>query len=393
MVFTTILVCALMMQTPLKANELAVRLQSPVLDEDAEQLARGIRARLTDDPDLENGAWFIDDAAVAFVIQIPNQTTATPVVTGYLLRQQSREMKPIGQTGLWAFVLEVPEDAKGGFEFQLGDETLGRGSIEMPGWTTPPEAVKRDGVSYGQYLPFNFRSEVFGNDRTGSIYLPASYDPALSAALMVFQDGDAYRREHAGTVVENLIADGLMPVTILVLLNPGVNDDGSRNRSVEYDTLSDRYATFLDEEVIPRVAQDYKLHTDPAFRGICGASSGGICAFTVAWERPDLFGRVCSHIGSYTNIRGGGAYPKIVSNSPQKPITKIVLHDGTNDIINRFGDWWLANNQMFKALRDKGYDVEFITDASYHSYSSAGRVLPETLAKTWEGWRELDPQQ
>jgi enterochelin esterase family protein len=203
---------------------------------------------------------------------------------------------------------------------------------------------------------------------------------------MVFQDGDAYKGEHVGTVVENLIADGEMPVTILALLNPGVNDDGSRNRSIEYDTLSDRYATFLADEVIPRLESEFNLRDDPSFRAIGGASSGGICAFTVAWERPDLFGRVCSHIGSFTDIRGGGAYPEIVRQAERKPIAKIVLHDGRNDLINRFGDWWQANVRMHEALSETGYDVDFVTDDSYHGYQAAGRVLPETLRLTWEGW-------
>ena len=155
---------------------------------------------------------------------------------------------------------------------------------------------------------------------------------------------------------------------------------------LEYDTLSDRYATFLADEVIPRLASEFNLRDDPSFRAVCGASSGGICAFTVAWERPDLFGRVCSHIGSFTDIRGGGAYPDLVRETPRKPIVKVVLHDGRNDLINRFGDWWEANNRMHAALKVAGYDVAFVTDDSYHGYQAAGRVLPATLRLTWEGW-------
>ncbi len=170
---------------------------------------------------------------------------------------------------------------------------------------------------------------------------------------MVFQDGDAYKHELVGNVVENLIADGHMPSTILVLLNPGVNDNGQSNRSLEYDTLSDRYATFLAKEVLPRVVEDYNLKDDPAWRAIGGASSSGICAFTVAWERPNLFGRVCSHNGSFTNMGIGGAHPEIVRKSAKRPIIKVVLHDGSNDIINCFGNWWEANHCMHEALVEK----------------------------------------
>ena len=168
-----------------------------------------------------------------------------------------------------------------------------------------------------------------------------------------------------------------------MLLDPGVNDDGSRNRSVEYDTLSDRYATFLADEVLPLVKKEFRLRDEPSAHAIAGASSGGICAFTVAWHRPDLFGRVLSQIGSFTNIRGGNAYPEIVRQAPAKPI-KIVLTDGTNDLINQFGDWWQANQAMHAALREKGYDVDFLADRGFHNFWTCGRQLPEALRRLWK---------
>ncbi|QDV33006.1 enterobactin/ferric enterobactin esterase [Tautonia plasticadhaerens] len=331
-----------------------------------------------------------DASLVAFVVEAPADADPAPRLEGMVTRQQGRDLTPIGDSGLWATVLEVPNDQKFNYEFSSGRGRgrgrIGGGTVEMPGWAPPPESAERPGQAYGEFRPFDFRSEVFGNDRTGWSYVPAAYDGSGPAALMVFQDGDAYRREHVGTVVENLIADGDMPVTILALLNPGVNDDGSSNRSVEYDTMSDRYATFLAEEVMPRLESEFDLRDDPSSRAIGGASSGGICAFTVAWERPDLFARVCSHIGSFTDIRGGGSYPGVVRESDKKPIAKVVLHDGRNDLINRFGDWWEANNRMHQALSESGYEVEFVTDESFHGYQAAGRVLPETLRMTWEGW-------
>src|SRR5438128_4821116 len=109
-----------------------------------------------------------------------------------------------------------------------------------------------------------------------------------------------------------------MPVTISNLINPGTvtpAEEGKRgrsNRSFEYDSLGDQYARFLLEEILPAVGKDYKLTDDPAGRAICGISSGGICAWTVAWERPDAFRKVLSHVGSFTNIRGGHVYPGLI---------------------------------------------------------------------------------
>src|SRR4029079_6154008 len=122
-----------------------------------------------------------------------------------------------------------------------------------------------------------------------------------------------------------------------------------KNRSFEYDTLSDQYAQFLDKEILPEVGKKYALRQDAAGRGIGGASSGGICAFTVAWERPDLFSKVLSHVGSFTNIRGGDRYPGIVLRAKNKDI-RVFLQDGSGDLDNTAGNWYLANLQMEKAL-------------------------------------------
>jgi enterochelin esterase family protein len=295
---------------------------------------------------------------------------------------QGHEMIRLGETGLWVYVAQIPGDTKFAYHYLVNGAKTGGAVVEMPGWSYPPESRQQPGVKYGEYRPLRFRSEILGNERTGWIHVPGAHDPGQASALMVFQDGDAYKEENVGTVVDNLIAAGKMPVTILVLLNPGVNDDGSRNRSVEYDTLSDRYARFLQEEVLPRVSQEFKLRDDPSSRAIGGASSGGICAFTAAWERPQLFGRVLSQIGSFTNIRGGNAYPELVRNSAAKPI-RVMMTDGTNDLINQYGDWWQANEAMHSALREKGYAVRFLRDRGFHAYWTCGRQLPEALAWLW----------
>ena len=374
---------ALTAADPITAGALLDATQVPPRGADAEALAARLRASFPDGTDLKLGthAPLIDNDAVGFVVDAPGAKSVR--VTGMVDHSRGLDLVRVGDTGLWVRVERIPTDTKFGFAYEVDGKKVGGRAVEMPAWAYPPESKEQPGVKYGKAMPLAFRSEVFKNNRTGWIYVPAAYDPSgPPAALMVFQDGEAYLKEHAGTVVDNLIAAKQMPVTILVLLNPGTNDDGKSNRSVEYDTLSDAYATFLDKEVLPRVAKDYKVRNDPPGRGIGGASSGGICAFTVAWQRPDLFGRVCSQIGSFTNIRGGNAYPDLVRNAPRKPI-KVFLHDGTNDLINQYGDWWQANEAMYAALKSKGYDVGFLQDRGFHAYWSCGRVLPEALRRTW----------
>lgn len=369
---------------PITPSGLQDALFAPLKGDAAKSVAEGIRAAFPKDKDLAKGGHLMDGETIAFVIDAPAGTK--PRVGGdFVMLNHGRgfDMVPIGETGLWARVETIPADTKFAYRFDLGGgKKVGGGLVEMPGWMYPPESKELPGRKYGAYKPLKFRSTVFNNNRTGWIFVPAAYDGKTPAALMVFQDGDAYKGEHVGTVVENLIAEKAMPVAIVVGLNPGVNDDGKSNRSVEYDTLSDAYATFLDKEVLPLVKQSYSIRDDAASHAIGGASSGGICAFTAAWERPDLFGKVCSQIGSFTNIRGGNAYPDLVRKAAKKPI-KVFLHDGTNDLINGAGDWWQANEAMFAALTEKGYDVEFLKDRGFHSYWSCGRVLPQALKSTW----------
>src|SRR5205823_3577835 len=179
--------------------------------------------------------------------------------------------------------------------------------------------------------------------------------------LMIFQDGRNYSdvkgRWRVPVIFDNLIARGDMPPTIAVFLNPGHDKSKENpqrpgqasNRGVEYDSLGDRYARFLLEEIIPEVEKRYNLSKDPEMRAICGASSGGICSFTVAWERPAAFRKVLSTIGSFTNIRGGNAYPYLIRKTERKPL-RVFLQIGANDLDNPFGNWPLANQMMAKSL-------------------------------------------
>jgi enterochelin esterase family protein len=259
-----------------------------------------------------------------------------------------------------------------------------------------PDSKEQEGVPRGKVVDMGvWKSKVFeGTERRWSVYVPAQYDEKKPACLMVFQDGPAYanpRGEFRVPIVfDNLIHKGKMPVTLAVFLPPGVvpparpgSAEARRQRSFEYDTLSDQYATFLEKEILPEVSKRWNLRKDAAGRAIGGISSGGICAFTVAWQRPDLFSKVLSHVGSFTNIRGGDAYPGIIRKTEKKPI-RVFLQAGSNDLDNLHGHWPLANQQMAAALRFMMYDYKFVMGEGGHNGNHGGAILPESLTWLWE---------
>jgi enterochelin esterase family protein len=236
-----------------------------------------------------------------------------------------------------------------------------------------------------------WKSEIYpGTERKYWVYVPAQYDPQKPACVMVFQDGARYadrqREFRVPTVFDNLIYKKEMPVTIGIFIDPGTPAAGrnrQEQRSIEYDTLSDQYAKFLEKEILPDVGKQYNLRQDAAGRAICGLSSGGICAFTVAWERPDLFSKVLSHVGSFTNIRGGDVYPGRIRNTrPPKPIC-VFLQDGSGDLDNQFGNWPLANQQMALALKFAKYDYKFEYGDGAHDGKHGGAILPDSLRWLW----------
>ena len=260
-----------------------------------------------------------------------------------------------------------------------------------------PDSQVKEGVPQGKVEgPFVWKSDIFPDTiREYSIYVPAQYDASKPAAVMIFQDGHAYVAKGGGyrvpIVFDNLIAAGDMPVTIGIFINPGHKTPDatfpesrwkSNNRSFEYDTLSDQYARFLLEEILPEVSKKYKLTEDPNQRAICGASSGGICAFTVAWQRPDAFRKVLSHIGSFTNIRGGHVYPALIRKTEKKPL-RVFLQDGSTDLDNEHGNWPLSNQQMDKALTYAKYDHKFVFGDGGHTHKHGGSILPDSLRWLW----------
>ncbi len=284
-----------------------------------------------------------------------------------------------------------------------------------------PDASPQPGVPQGKVTKHAWQSKIFPDTtRDFWIYVPAQYDGTKPAALMVFQDGEGCVNPN-GTirvpvVFDNLIHRKEMPVTIGIFINPGglknANNEKARqrgNRSFEYDTLSDRYARFLLEEILPEVGKSYKLTTDPEGRAIQGNSSGGICAFTVAWERPNEFRKVVSYIGSFTSIAyrpasggqpmqpGGDLYPSLIRKTPIKPL-KIFLQDGANDLDNSHGNWFLANQQMLSALlwANKNADANNVAGPRYqvkhewgdgaHNGKHGGAIFPDVIRWLWKDY-------
>ena len=262
-----------------------------------------------------------------------------------------------------------------------------------------PDSQVQAGVPQGKVAQGKWVSEkVFpGTERDYWVYIPAQYDGTKPACLMVFQDGGNYAKTdgqfRAPVVFDNLIHKKEMPVTIGVFLNPGnipaaqPDQKGRSNRSFEYDSLGDQYARFLIEEALPGLCERHqlKLTDDPEGRSTCGISSGGICAFTVAWERPDQFRRVISHIGSFTNIRGGHVYPALIRKTEKKPL-RIFLQDGSTDLDNLHGNWPLANQQMASSLKFKGYDYQFEYGDGGHNGKHGGMLLPDSLRWLWKDY-------
>jgi len=258
-----------------------------------------------------------------------------------------------------------------------------------------PDSQRQAGVPEGKVTKHHFKSQVFaGTERDYWVYVPAQYDGGTPASVMVFQDGQSYVNPEGHSrvpiVFDNLIAKGDMPVTIGIFINPGVfpaegaDEEPKRNRSFEYDSMSDQYARFLLEEILPEVGRSYKLTDDPNRRAICGISSGGICAFTVAWQRPDAFRKVLSYVGSFTNIRGGHVYPALIRKTEPKPI-RVFLQGGANDLDNAHGHWPLANERLAAALRFAKYDYRFVYGRDGHNGNHGGAILPDALRWLWRG--------
>jgi sugar lactone lactonase YvrE/enterochelin esterase-like enzyme len=261
------------------------------------------------------------------------------------------------------------------------------------------DAKQSSAVPKGDVTKYTFdQSKVFpGTVRDYWIYVPKQYDPAKPACLWVNQDGVQF---NAPAVFDELIEKKEMPVVIGVFVMHGrvkalSGDVLDRfNRSYEYDGLGDAYARFLLDELLPEVekktapdGRPIRLSHDGNDRGIGGSSSGAICAFTAAWERPDSFRRVFSAIGTYVGLRGGNVYPTLIRKVEPKPL-RVFLQDGSSDLNIYGGDWWMANQEMERALRFAGYEVNHVWGEGGHSGKQATEILPDAMRWLWKDWPE-----
>ena len=269
------------------------------------------------------------------------------------------------------------------------------------------DAIPQDGVPMGEIKgPFTLPSEAYrGTQHTYWVYVPAQYDAAVPASLMIYNDGQAFMAEkgdmRAQVVMDNLIYRREIPVMIGVFINPGRRPDqpeptpqnwGDRdtNRGTEYNTLNDKYARVIVDELMPALYKDYNISKNPEHHGIGGSSSGAIAAFTVAWERPNHFRKVLSNVGSFTNIRGGHVYPEMILKSDKKPL-RVFLVDGRNDnralradgTYDQTRDWFYQNVRLQQALSEKGYDVNYSWGIQRHGQKMLQNVLPEMMRWLW----------
>jgi enterochelin esterase family protein len=270
-----------------------------------------------------------------------------------------------------------------------------------------PDSFPRDGVPKGEIRgPYTLPSNAYpGTQHTYWVYVPAQYESNKPACLMVFNDGQAFKYEEgdvrAQNVMDNLIYRREIPVMIGVFINPGRRPeqpephpknwgDRDTNRPTEYNSLDDRYARVITEELLPVLYKDYNISKNPDDHGIGGASSGAIAAFTVAWQRPDHFRKVLSIVGSFVDLRGGHVYPEIVRKTEKKPI-RVFLVDGRNDnrgerrdgTYSPERDWFLQNVRLMQALTEKGYDVNYTWGIGKHGQKQGGAIVPEMMRWLW----------
>ena len=270
-----------------------------------------------------------------------------------------------------------------------------------------PDSLPQDGVPKGEIRgPFTLPSNAYpGTRHSYWVYVPAQYDSAVPASLMIYNDGQAFMNPdgdmRAQNVMDNLIFRRELPVMIGVFINPGRRPDqpepnatewGDRttNRPTEYNSLDDKYARVIVDELMPVLYKEYNISKDPERHGIGGSSSGAIAAFTVAWQRPNEFRKVLSNVGSFVDLRGGNAYPDLIRATEKKPI-RIFLCDGRNDnrgqrageAYNEARDWFYQNVRMMQALSAKGYELNYAWGMNKHGQKMGGAILPDMMRWLW----------
>ncbi len=398
----------------------AEKKSAPQLIDLAKSNNAGLRDAITasfDAKDLTEGtAWAGRGPDFFFAVQSPSQPSL--VIDG----ASGPSMQHLTGSDFWYAPAHIePLGRLHSFHYLVNGQKFG-GRLDLPAFG--PLSYLQPGVPSGTLSEkISHTSKIYDGMKSEYwIYVPAQYDPKSPAALMVFQDGGGYINRDGNNptlnVIDNLIAQKKIPVTICVFINPGdisgspgtptysfvkaYSDKWSRSlkdsmRSTLYDTVSDRYGRFLRDEILTEVEAKYNIRKDAYSRAITGLSSGGICAFNAAWQIPDQFSRVISWIGSFTSIQwkedpnlpdGGQDYPEKILRESRRNL-RIWLQDGAEDIeADRYGSWPLANLRMANALKLKGYDFHFSFGKGTHNSGQGAAEFPEEMI--WL-WRDYDP--
>lgn len=257
-------------------------------------------------------------------------------------------------------------------------------------WLTPDSFPQPD-TAKGELLHFRWSGRAYaGAARDVWLYVPAQNDSTKPLNLIVFNDGFRYLgpEVNASHVLDNLIGRGDIPATAGLFVNPAEVGPGvplwgtTDNRSLEYDTVSPDYADFIKAELLPIVRTQVAVTDDPAGRAICGMSSGGAAAVTAAFFRPDVFGNVISHCGSFVNIRGAHELPFMFRREPRRRL-RVWHQSGSRDIDIVFGNIPLANQQLAAALAYRNYDFHYEFGSGGHTLSHGGAVFPDALRWIW----------
>ncbi len=287
------------------------------------------------------------------------------------------------------------------FSYVVDGQPFG-GKNDVPAFT--PDHYEQAGVARGKLSEkLVHTSKIYeGMLSDYWTYVPAQYDAARPAAVMVWQDGAGYTAREGGSrlqiVIDNLTQQKKIPVAVHIFIQPGSIGE-KRMRSIEYDTVNDTYARFLMNEILPAVAKSYNLRTDAYSRAIAGNSSGGICAFNVAWFMPNEFSRVLSRIGSFTSIQwkpgeldGGNVYPFKIRKEPKRNI-RVWLQDGSEDLENNHGSWPYQNLQMANSLKMRENDFKLSFGIGTHNGGHGNAEAPAALAWLWRDYDAAKTEQ
>jgi enterochelin esterase-like enzyme len=285
---------------------------------------------------------------------------------------------------------------------------LGDGDYSVgPDYTVPPEQTAKDGIPHGKVIHFEMdstESKFYPGTapfkRAAAVYIPAQYVAGTPSPFIVSCDqyGLSNRTGSLANVLDNMIADHRLPIMCVVMVNPGPGPE----RSIEYDTVSTKYADFVEEEVLPRAEKEASitLTKDPEGRMTLGGSSGGICAFTMAWFHPERYHRVVSYSGTFVNLQHSDAVPhggwefheNLIPNNPALPL-RVWIHASQNDngattASSNFHNWLIANKHMAEALKAKGYHYQFVY--AKNAGHTDGKVITQTIAQAlefvWQGY-------